>query len=435
MMSDATAPLKNVSARARLICRRCRAGNSLTWMVGAISAALATSGALYFAQRRQVDILVYLNGASHLFSDHLYQIRLSHGPHLPFTYPPFAALVFEPLTFIPMALAQLLWTVVNIAALYVIIYLPIRAVFSAAPTRMLVLLSLISMTPVFLLDPVRQTFSFGQINLVIVALVLLDVTGQLKIGKKSLPRGVLIGVASAIKLTPLIFILYLFATRRVRAASVALVTFALSAIIAAALSPRNSWFYWTRYVADATRIGKAYYISNQSMRAVADRVSHEVVATTLVALISAIVLIGGILIAAWAFRASSDLLGILLCATTGLLVSPITWDHHLVWVVPVIIWLACSPDRPAFGRVWAVITAVLFWVAPIWVVPHGYGVELGENDVQLLAGNSFFIAMGFFVAGATAMLVLRRQRSRQDERIQVVEIPTPASSAARTQAG
>ncbi len=389
-------------------------------MIGAISAALATLGALYFAQRRQVDIFVYLNGASHLFSDHLYQIRLSHGPHLPFTYPPFPALVFEPLTFIPMALAQLLWTVVNIAALYVIIYLPIRAVFPAAPTRMLVLRSLILMTPVFLLDPVRQTFSFGQINLVIVALVLLDVTGQLKIGKKSLPRGVLIGVASAIKLTPLIFILYLFATRRIRAASVALVTFALSAIIAAALSPRNSWFYWTKYVADATRIGKAYYISNQSMRAVADRVSHEVVATTLVALISAIVLIGGILIAAWAFRASSDLLGILLCATTGLLVSPITWDHHLVWVVPVIM-------------VWAIIAAVLFWLAPIWLVPHGYGVELGENDVQLLAGNSFFIAMGFFVAGATAMLVLRRQRSQQDERIQVVEVPAPASSAARPQ--
>src|SRR5260221_12591603 len=142
MMSDATAPLKNVSARARSIYRRCVADNSLMWMIGAISAALATLGALYFAQRRQVDVFVYLNGASHLLSDHLYQIRLSHGPHLPFTYPPFAALFFETVTFIPMALPQLLWTVVNIAALYVIIYLPIRAVFPAAPTRMLVLRSL-----------------------------------------------------------------------------------------------------------------------------------------------------------------------------------------------------------------------------------------------------------------------------------------------------
>src|SRR5258708_24324082 len=118
MMSDASAPLKNASARARSIYRRCVADNSLMWMIGAISAALATLGALYFAQRRQVDVFVYLNGASHLLSDHLYQIRLSHGPHLPFTYPPFAALVFEPLTFIPIAFAPLLSTVVTIAAPY-----------------------------------------------------------------------------------------------------------------------------------------------------------------------------------------------------------------------------------------------------------------------------------------------------------------------------
>ena len=429
MMSDATPKLKHASSGAFFISRLCTADNSLAWMAGAISAALATSGGLLFALRRQLDLSVYLNGASHLFSDHLYRIHLSHGPHLPFTYPPFAALVLDPLTFIPTRFAQLIWALVNMAALYAILYLSIRMVLSTAPTRMLVLLSLISLTPAFLLDPVRQTFSFGQINLVLAALVLFDVTGQLKVGGKSLPRGVLIGIASAIKLTPLIFILYLFVTRRVRAAWVALLTFALSSVIAAALSPRASWFYWTKYVADASRIGSAYYISNQSVRAVVDRLDHETVATTLILLISAIVLISGILLASWAFRVSSDLLGIVLCATTGLLASPVTWDHHLVWVVPVIVWLACAPDRPAFGRVWAIITAVLFWLAPIWVVPHGHGAELGESDAQLLAGNSFFIAMGFFVAGATAMLVLRRQISRPHERTESAVRPAPPMHA------
>ncbi len=432
MTSDSTAKLKGGSAREYFMSRRFITDNSLAWIAGAISAALATSGGLLFALRRQVDFSVYLNGAEHLFSNRLYQVRLSPGPHLHFTYPPFAALVFDPLTFVPATVAQALWTLVNLAALYAILYLPLRAVASAAPTRLLVLLALIAMAPVFRLDPVRQTFSYGQVNLVLAALVLFDVTSQLKIGKISLPRGVLIGIASAIKLTPLIFIVYLFVTRRARAACVALATFAVLSVITAALNPRASWFYWTKYVADANRIGTPYFISNQSVRAVADRVDHSIVATTLVLVLSAIVLVSGILIASWAFRTSSDLLGVLVCATTGLLASPVTWDHHLVWVVPVIVWLASSPDRPAFGRVWAIITAALFWLAPIWAVPHGHGAELGENDGQLLVGNSFFIAMGFFMAGVTAMLVLRRQRFLQNEQ---PDITTPQPSPAPSEPG
>jgi alpha-1,2-mannosyltransferase len=413
MASDATRRLKIAGPTVFFKNRHIAPDSSFAWIAGVISAALAASGGLFFALRRQVDISVYLDGASHFFSNDLYQLRLSHGPHLPYTYPPFAALVFNPLTFIPTRFAQLLWALINLTALYGILYLSLRAVLSTVPTRTVALLSLIAMTPAFLLDPVRQTFSYGQVNLVLAALVLLDITRQLKIGEKSLPRGVLIGVASAIKLTPLIFILYLFVTRRAKAASVALATFALSSLVAAALNPRASWSYWTKYATDASRIGKPYFISNQSLRAVADRVGHAVVPTTPVTIVAGIVLIGGVLLAAWAFRVSSDILGALLCATTGLLVSPVTWDHHLVWVVPVIVWLACSPDRPALGRALAIITAVLFWWAPIWMVPHGYGVELTANSWQLIAGNSFFIAMAFFLAGTAAMLVVRRRRAEQ----------------------
>ncbi len=134
MTSDSTAKLKGGSAREYFMSRRFTTDNSLAWIAGAISAALATSGGLLFALRRQVDFSVYLNGAEHLFSNRLYQVRLSPGPHLHFTYPPFAALVFDPLTFVPATVAQALWTLVNLAALYAILYLPLRAVASAAPT-------------------------------------------------------------------------------------------------------------------------------------------------------------------------------------------------------------------------------------------------------------------------------------------------------------
>jgi alpha-1,2-mannosyltransferase len=151
-----------------------------------------------------------------------------------------------------------------------------------------------------------------------------------------------------------------------------------------------------------------FFISNQSLRAVADRVDHRVVSTGLITLTSTLVLVMGIALAGWAWRSSSNLLGVLVCATTGLLVSPITWEHHMVWIVPVMIWLVWAPDRPAGGRLWALAGAALFLWAPIWKVPHGSNVELTEHGWQLLAGNSFFLAMVVFMVGVAVLLTVRR---------------------------
>ena len=95
---------------------------------------------------------------------------------------------------------------------------------------------------------------------------------------------------------------------------------------------------------------------------------------------------------------------------TGLLVSPITWAHHLVWVVPIILWLAFAHDRPAFGRLWAALAAAWFWCGPIWRIPHGSGVELHDTLAQLLVGNSYTLAMLLFVGGMIVMLALRHRR-------------------------
>ena len=115
-------------------------------------------------------------------------------------------------------------------------------------------------------------------------------------------------------------------------------------------------------------------------------------------------------------RSSSNFLGVLVCATTGLLVSPVTWAHHLVWVVPVLIWLVWAPDRPAFGRLWAAAGAALFWWAPIWTVPNGENRELSESGWQLLSGNSFALAMLVFVVGVAVMLWSRRVGAAGAER-------------------
>jgi alpha-1,2-mannosyltransferase len=118
---------------------------------------------------------------------------------------------------------------------------------------------------------------------------------------------------------------------------------------------------------------------------------------------------GGLAVAAWAYRTSSPILGILLCAATGLIISPVSWAHHYVWVVPVLAWLVLGRDRPRGGWWWALLVAVLFWAAPMWWIPdiqRGYG-----GPLALLAGNSFFLAAVAFLLLGGLLLWSRRRNA------------------------
>jgi alpha-1,2-mannosyltransferase len=380
------------------------------WSVGLVSAALAAfEGIAMAVNRLELDMAVYLMGGRNLVDGRLYQVALPQSPHLPFTYPPFAALTFVPLSALPQSWAQVIGAVINVVALFALVALSLWAALPALTPRRLMQWSLVLMLPAYDMEPVRLTFSYGQVNIVLAAMVLGDLTVRFHIGHRALPRGVLVGIAASIKLVPLVFVPYLFVTRQTRAAWVSLGTFVLCSLLTAATDPRVSWSYWTKYATDASRIGAVFYISNQSLRGAVDRLDHRVVSTGLITGASLVVVILGVALAAWAYRSSSPLLGTLVCATTGLLASPITWAHHMVWVIPILIWLSCAPDRPHGGRYWAVAGAALFIWAPIWRVPYGGTRELSEHGWQLLEGNAFFLATVAFMVGAAVMLLRRRR--------------------------
>ena len=118
-----------------------------------------------------------------------------------------------------------------------------------------------------------------------------------------------------------------------------------------------------------------------------------------------------------------------MCATTGLVVSPITWEHHLVWAVPVLAWLALAGDRPAYGRVWAVAAGLVLWRAPLQRVPSGGTNELHEHGWTLLEGNSFFALLVLFLVGVTVLLLVRRRSGTPDRRISSAASPTSTAAA------
>ncbi|MGA2836009.1 MAG: glycosyltransferase 87 family protein [Acidimicrobiales bacterium] len=361
--------------------------------------------------RAQLDFAVYLMGAHHLVDGRLYLAHLPNATHLPFTYPPVAALAFGPLALLPTQAAQLVWAAVNVLSLYAVLVLSLHAARPDIDRARLYLWALVLAGPSFLLDPVRLTFYFGQVNLVLCALILADLTTTVRIGRRTLPRGVLLGAAAAVKLIPLVFVPYLFVTRQVRAAWTALASFVACSVLAGLLDPRVSWEYWTRYATDSSRVGVPYFYLEQSLQGALDRAVHAVVSPPVVDALGAVVVVAGIALARWAWKDSSPLLGVLVCATTGMMASPITWEHHLVWAIPILLWLACAPDRPAGGWVWAAAGALVLWWAPLERVPSAGTAELHEHGWTLPAGSSSFLLMVAFLVGVTVLLAVRR-RSR-----------------------
>ncbi len=143
-------------------------------------------------------------------------------------------------------------------------------------------------------------------------------------------------MAAGIKLVPLIFIPYLLLTRRFRAAAVASGAFAATVAAGFVVAPADSARWWLGGLFfNGGRTGFVGWEGNQSLRALLTRLAGSVAGAEPVWLAVALVTaVAGLACAALLDRAGHPLPGLLACALTGLLVSPISWDHHWVWIVP-----------------------------------------------------------------------------------------------------
>jgi alpha-1,2-mannosyltransferase len=401
------------------------------WVLGSASTAVLVICALrYSATKPEMDFQVYRMGGRHILGSGLYSSEVEVlGRHLSFTYPPFAALLFWPLAHLSAFAGQVLWDALNLVALIALIAFSI----SAARSRPMVpsdwQAALLLVTPiVLLLFPLRSDLALGQVNILLILMIVADLTTGLTWRGRSFPHGVLLGVAAAVKLTPLVFIPYLVVSRQWRAARNATLTFVLTTGAMFAVSPRGSWLYFTKDAFDVKRVGNSLSVGNQALHAAITR-AHLSPGAVLFDLIEAVVLCVGVAIATVAFRRSSKLLAVLVCAATGLLVSPISWPHHYVWIVPAVIWLAVGVDRPARGEWWAVVVGLTFLV----VLPNAPG---GTGPLWFVRDDTYVIATVAFIGLVGMMLWSRRdiQSGRQAGRTDSSELPPSSEPRQRTAA-
>ncbi|HVW41888.1 MAG TPA: glycosyltransferase 87 family protein [Amycolatopsis sp.] len=341
--------------------------------------------------RLGADSAVYRAGAlTFLHGDPLYDPqRLSALPSwvaLPFTYPPAAALLFVPLATLPAGLA---WGIVSTAS---VVSLAVVVRICARPfTR----LAVAGLTVLGLgLEPVWKTLFLGQINLILMALVVVDVL----VLAGSRWSGVLTGIAAAVKLTPLIFVAHLFLTGRWRDGLRALGTFAGLQALMFLLMPGDAARYWTEAAFDPSRVGGVHWVFNQSLNGLVDRATHDASWSGALALgIAALLAIPAAWLVRRLHRRAETLAALLVTAFLGLLASPVSWSHHWVWAVPLIALLVAKRRL-----VWAVLVTVFFACCVVMFVPNGGDTEFGWGLGWSVPGNAYVLAAALGILGLTA---------------------------------
>lgn len=358
---------------------------------------------------------------------------------LGFTYPPFAAVVMLPMATVSSTVAGWLNVLASVAALGVVLavlLMPIadRQGWPRWPTLAVALVLAIA------LEPTRETLGFGQVNLLLFGLVMADMVAlrwaaqaadQRRRGRRTptagltpaeaLRRlwfsgawaGVGIGLATAVKLTPGLFILYLLVSKQRRPAMVATATAAAASLLTWFLAPRESTTYFTGVLWQTDRVGAADFTPNQSLAGLLARLYDSTETPGLLWLsFAALCCAVGLSRAVSAHKEGDEVASFTLVGLTATVISPISWSHHLVFVVPALVIMGDTALRrwfasrgPGLGSAFtgtlygagAVGVYILFVISPIWWVHHRLpeGSHYDSGILGVLAENS--LALGVIV--------------------------------------
>jgi alpha-1,2-mannosyltransferase len=354
---------------------------AIAWTAAGIVGALCWHYLVLASDAYLLDLDVYREAVDAVWADaDVYDQRFT-DVGLPYLYPPFALLFLSPLAALSQIDAQVLWTLLTLGA--VIVYAVVCVENFADRRFHTPTVHLVTIAFALAMEPTESGFKFGQVNILLATFLALDLSGR----SGRLPRGVLTGIAAAVKLTPLLLVLYFLVTRRVRPALVTAGTFLVCSALGAAVFPGASATYWTGTFLESDRVGVSY-ISNQSINGAVQRLFGDAGTARIVWLVlAAAVTVATMLVAHHLYGSYPHLTDALVLAAI-LLVSPISWTAHWVLILPLIL-VAALPDRPVplLQGLSALLAAALLYGV---VRPSDTAqILLAPRDDQLWFGNAF----------------------------------------------
>lgn len=351
----------------------------------------------------RIDIDVYrMGGRAWLDGTELYNdatvFQTQAGLDLPFTYPPLAAAAFSPFAVLSLPAASAAITLTTLVLLIVSTHIVLTrlqvwqqsALRAPAWARRGWLAAALVAPAVAFVEPIRANFEFGQINVVLMTLVIADCVPR----RTPWPRGLLLGLAIAVKLTPAVFLLYFLLRRDMRALLVTTASAVGATLLGFALAWHDSWVYWTETLRDTDRIGSATLNTNQNISGMLARLgAGEDARFALWALLCCVVLGVTVWTVLRLLRAGPDgddaVLAVVCVAMFGLVVSPVSWSHHWVWVLPTVIVTVVIGLRRrhlALTLIGLAGLALTIWT-PITLMPEHQ--ETAASLWRRLAGGSY----------------------------------------------
>jgi alpha-1,2-mannosyltransferase len=378
----------------------------------------------------RIDIDVYrLGGQAWLDGRPLYGnalFRTHIGVDLPFTYPPLAAIAFSPFAWLPLAVASAAITLTTLVLLIVstVIVLTRLNVWERSPVlsepawsrRWWLAIAVVAPALIYL-EPIRSNIEFGQINVVLMTLVIADCVPR----RTPWPRGLLLGLAIALKLTPAVFLVYFALRRDSRAVLTAAASFAAATVAGFVLAWRDSFEYWTATIRNTNRIGTATWNTNQNIAGALARLG---LTAEKYFLLWTLVCLAVLAVTVWAarrvLRAGEPVLALMCIAMFGLVVSPVSWSHHWVWALPTALVtgvLAYRRRSIMLAAVCAGGVALMVWT-PIKLLPEHR--ELTAAWWRQLVGTSYVwwaLAMIVVAGGVVASPIAERKEPALDSAV------------------
>jgi alpha-1,2-mannosyltransferase len=377
----------------------------LAWVAALAAVAPLVRGYLTNApDQRMVDLAVYRTGGlSVLQGQPIYTILTQPPQLLPFTYPPVAALFAVPLALMPWSAAQLVWVPFIYGPLAVVIWFAFGPLLrrAAETGRMRAVVFAAIFAACAYLFPLRDEMRFGQVDMVLLAMSVADCAAV----APRWPRGALVGLATAIKLVPGVFIVYLWLSGRRRAAVTAAAAALAWTVGAWLVLPHDSVTYWTSVIFQSGRLGSNSGTSNQSLRGMLLREFLPGQAPGAVwAAVALAVAVAGLAVARRLARQSREMEGIAVTALLGVLLSPVSWIHHFLVVVVVIGAIGADGRSPRRVAIAAVTAAFFALTIPWW----GQSL-LGQHEVPALVARIGQDAFG--IAALALLVILARLRA------------------------
>lgn len=395
----------------------------LTWMGVLVGAA--TTFRQIDETEFPVDMIIYREGVRAFMSGgEMYSEPMFAGDlALPFIYPPFGALVMVPLTaFDWMSDVVAAGIMIGLSNLLILVCLwfVLRAVMTGIKPQVVGMATAVVWAGMLLIEPVELNNGFAQLNIVLMALVVLDLVPANR--PKWLPQGILVGIAAAIKLTPLVFGLYWLLRRDWRSILVAgasAITCTLLAAIWRFDSTMEFFFSTLAGMGTSSEFGvNTTYQSNSSLKGMLMRFAPDGAWLdahgTIINIAWLMLALATIALGAWLMLRllHRDLFvdAIMVNAVVMLLISPVSWSHHWIWlalIIPVFAWRASTIYRApgVLGAILVLWTALILTNPPKWW--FGDSIDIWSlNLLQTILVSDFvwlgialLLAIGFGVKG------------------------------------